>query len=113
MKGRKLAPHTRMMVNPGSREVYLQAMREGLIDTMVRGGRPGRRHRLRPLLRLPPGHAGARRKRDHQRQPQFPRDASAARRQTPMWRHRATVVGLRDRGLYRLAGRLMTYQLKH
>jgi 3-isopropylmalate/(R)-2-methylmalate dehydratase large subunit len=38
MKGRKLAPHTRMMVNPGSREVYLQAMREGLIDTMIQAG---------------------------------------------------------------------------
>jgi 3-isopropylmalate/(R)-2-methylmalate dehydratase large subunit len=38
MKGRKLAPHTRMMVNPGSREVYLQAMREGLIDTMMQAG---------------------------------------------------------------------------
>jgi 3-isopropylmalate/(R)-2-methylmalate dehydratase large subunit len=38
MKGRKLPPHTRMMVNPGSREVYLQAMREGLIDTMMQAG---------------------------------------------------------------------------
>src|SRR5262245_53470229 len=38
MKGRKLAPHTRMMVNPGSREVYQQAMREGLIDTMMQAG---------------------------------------------------------------------------
>ena len=35
MKGRKLAPHTRMMVNPGSREVYMQAMREGLIEIMM------------------------------------------------------------------------------
>lgn len=38
MKGRKLAPHTRMMINPGSREVYMQAMREGLIDTMMQAG---------------------------------------------------------------------------
>ena len=38
MKGRKLAPHTRMMVNPGSREVYMQAMREGLIDTIMQTG---------------------------------------------------------------------------
>ena len=38
MQGRKLAPHTRMMVNPGSREVYLQAMREGLIETMMQAG---------------------------------------------------------------------------
>jgi 3-isopropylmalate/(R)-2-methylmalate dehydratase large subunit len=38
MKGRKLAPHTRMMVNPGSREVYLQAVREGIIDVIVEAG---------------------------------------------------------------------------
>ncbi len=38
MKGKKLAPHTRMMVNPGSREVYLQAMREGIIEVMVEAG---------------------------------------------------------------------------
>ena len=38
MKGKQLAPHTRMMVNPGSRETYLQAMREGLIDIMVEAG---------------------------------------------------------------------------
>ena len=38
MKGRKLASHTRMMVNPGSREVYMQAMREGLIETMMQAG---------------------------------------------------------------------------
>jgi 3-isopropylmalate/(R)-2-methylmalate dehydratase large subunit len=38
LKGRKLAPHTRMMVNPGSREVYQQAIREGILDTMVEAG---------------------------------------------------------------------------
>jgi 3-isopropylmalate/(R)-2-methylmalate dehydratase large subunit len=38
MKGKTLAPHTRMMVNPGSRDVYLQAMREGLIDTLMQAG---------------------------------------------------------------------------
>ena len=38
MQGRKLAPHTRMMVNPGSRQVYLQAMREGLIEVMMQAG---------------------------------------------------------------------------
>jgi homoaconitase/3-isopropylmalate dehydratase large subunit len=38
MKGQKLAPHTRMMVNPGSRETYLQAMSEGLIEIMVEAG---------------------------------------------------------------------------
>jgi homoaconitate hydratase family protein len=38
MKGKRLAPHTRMMVNPGSRETYVQAMREGLIDVLVEAG---------------------------------------------------------------------------
>jgi 3-isopropylmalate/(R)-2-methylmalate dehydratase large subunit len=38
MKGRKLAPHTRMMVNPGSVSVYRQAVKEGLIDTLIEGG---------------------------------------------------------------------------
>jgi 3-isopropylmalate/(R)-2-methylmalate dehydratase large subunit len=38
MKGKKLAPHTRMMVNPGSREVYQLAIREGLIDILVEAG---------------------------------------------------------------------------
>jgi 3-isopropylmalate/(R)-2-methylmalate dehydratase large subunit len=38
MKGQKLAPHTKMMVNPGSRETYLQAMSEGLIEIMVEAG---------------------------------------------------------------------------
>jgi 3-isopropylmalate/(R)-2-methylmalate dehydratase large subunit len=38
MKGKKLAPHTRMMVNPGSREVYQQAIKEGLIEIMVEAG---------------------------------------------------------------------------
>ncbi len=38
MKGRKLAPHTRMMVNPGSVSVYRQAIKEGLIDTLIEGG---------------------------------------------------------------------------
>jgi 3-isopropylmalate/(R)-2-methylmalate dehydratase large subunit len=38
MKGKKIAPHTRMMVNPGSRETFVQAMREGLIDIMVEAG---------------------------------------------------------------------------
>jgi 3-isopropylmalate/(R)-2-methylmalate dehydratase large subunit len=38
MNGKKLAPHTRMMVNPGSREVYQLAIREGLIDILVEAG---------------------------------------------------------------------------
>jgi 3-isopropylmalate/(R)-2-methylmalate dehydratase large subunit len=38
MSGKKLAPHTRMMVNPGSREVYLQAVREGIIAVLVEAG---------------------------------------------------------------------------
>jgi 3-isopropylmalate/(R)-2-methylmalate dehydratase large subunit len=38
MKGKKLASHTRMMVNPGSREVYQLAIKEGLIDILVEAG---------------------------------------------------------------------------
>jgi homoaconitase/3-isopropylmalate dehydratase large subunit len=38
MKGKKLAPHTRMMVNPGSREVYQLAVKEGLIEILVEAG---------------------------------------------------------------------------
>ena len=38
MKGRRLAPHTRMMVNPGSVSVYRQAVKEGLIDILIEGG---------------------------------------------------------------------------
>jgi 3-isopropylmalate/(R)-2-methylmalate dehydratase large subunit len=38
MKGRRIASHSRMMVNPGSASVYSQAVREGLIQTMVDAG---------------------------------------------------------------------------
>ena len=38
MKGKKIASHTRMMVNPGSRETFMQAMHEGLIDILVEAG---------------------------------------------------------------------------
>ena len=38
LKGRKIAAHTRMMVNPGSRAVYRQAVREGLIETLIDAG---------------------------------------------------------------------------
>ena len=38
LKGRRIADHTRMMVNPGSREVYVQAIREGLISTLIEAG---------------------------------------------------------------------------
>jgi 3-isopropylmalate/(R)-2-methylmalate dehydratase large subunit len=38
MKGKKIAAHSRMMVNPGSVSVYRQAVAEGLIDTMIEAG---------------------------------------------------------------------------
>jgi len=38
MKGRRIAPSSRMMVNPGSASVYRQAMQEGLIQVMVDAG---------------------------------------------------------------------------
>jgi 3-isopropylmalate/(R)-2-methylmalate dehydratase large subunit len=38
LKGRKLAPNTRMIVNPGSKDVYRQALREGLIEILMDAG---------------------------------------------------------------------------
>lgn len=38
LKGRKVADHVRFLVVPASREVYLQAMEEGLIDTFMESG---------------------------------------------------------------------------
>lgn len=38
LKGRKAAPGLRLVVSPGSREVYLHALREGLIDIFIEAG---------------------------------------------------------------------------
>jgi 3-isopropylmalate/(R)-2-methylmalate dehydratase large subunit len=38
LKGRKVHPHVRCIVIPGSQQVYLDAMREGLIETFVNAG---------------------------------------------------------------------------
>lgn len=38
LKGRKVAPGLRLVVSPGSREVYLYALREGLIDIFIEAG---------------------------------------------------------------------------
>lgn len=38
LAGRRLARHVRMVVNPGSTEVYRSALREGLIDVLVDAG---------------------------------------------------------------------------
>ncbi len=38
LKGRKIDRHTRLVVAPSSRQVMLQAMREGLIETFVESG---------------------------------------------------------------------------
>ena len=38
LKGRKIARGTRLIVAPASRSVYLQAIREGLIETFVEAG---------------------------------------------------------------------------
>lgn len=38
LKGRKIAPDVRFMINPGSQEVYKQAMAEGLIEVLVDAG---------------------------------------------------------------------------
>ena len=38
LKGNKLHPRTRMIVNPGSTEIYLAAMNEGIIQALVEAG---------------------------------------------------------------------------
>lgn len=38
LNGRKVAPGLRLVVSPGSREVYLHALREGLIDVFIEAG---------------------------------------------------------------------------
>jgi 3-isopropylmalate/(R)-2-methylmalate dehydratase large subunit len=38
VRGNKIAPDVRFVVTPGSQSVYLQAMREGLLETLVEAG---------------------------------------------------------------------------
>jgi 3-isopropylmalate/(R)-2-methylmalate dehydratase large subunit len=38
LAGRKIHPRVRCIVLPGSREVYLEALREGLIETFIQSG---------------------------------------------------------------------------
>ncbi|WP_461210053.1 3-isopropylmalate dehydratase large subunit [Desulfocurvus sp. DL9XJH121] len=38
LKGRKRAPFVRLIVIPGSQQVYMQALREGLIETFIEAG---------------------------------------------------------------------------
>jgi 3-isopropylmalate/(R)-2-methylmalate dehydratase large subunit len=38
VRGRKIAPGVRFIVTPGSQAVYLQAVREGLVETLVEAG---------------------------------------------------------------------------
>lgn len=38
LRGRKVHPHIRCIVIPGSQEVYLQAMKEGLVEDFIRAG---------------------------------------------------------------------------
>jgi 3-isopropylmalate/(R)-2-methylmalate dehydratase large subunit len=38
LKGQRLAPGVRMIVTPASRDIYLQAAREGLIETIISAG---------------------------------------------------------------------------
>ncbi|MFZ9997651.1 MAG: aconitase family protein, partial [Burkholderiaceae bacterium] len=38
LKGHRLAPGVRMIVTPASRDIYLQAAREGLIETIISAG---------------------------------------------------------------------------
>jgi 3-isopropylmalate/(R)-2-methylmalate dehydratase large subunit len=38
LKGRRVAPQTRVLITPGSQAVYLQALKEGLIATFAEAG---------------------------------------------------------------------------
>ncbi len=38
LRGKKIAPTTRLIVNPGSTEVFLQASKEGLIEDLIHAG---------------------------------------------------------------------------
>ena len=105
MKGKKLAPHTRMMVNPGSREVYPAG------DARRHHRRPGRGRRDQsacPAAGLAPAATRACWRRPRMRSPMpavTSGDVSEAPRRTPMWRRRHR-RGLRDRRLHRCAGRI-------
>jgi 3-isopropylmalate/(R)-2-methylmalate dehydratase large subunit len=38
LKGHTVSPHVRLLIIPGSREVYLQALRTGVLETLVEAG---------------------------------------------------------------------------
>lgn len=38
IKGRKVHPHLRVIIIPGTQEIYLQAMREGILEAFVEAG---------------------------------------------------------------------------
>ncbi|MFW6301510.1 MAG: 3-isopropylmalate dehydratase large subunit [Bacillota bacterium] len=38
LKGKKKAPHIRLLIFPGTQEIYKQAMHEGLVDTLIDAG---------------------------------------------------------------------------
>jgi 3-isopropylmalate/(R)-2-methylmalate dehydratase large subunit len=38
LKGRKVSPDVRVIVTPGSRTIYLESLREGLIETFIESG---------------------------------------------------------------------------
>ena len=38
LNGRKVSPHTRLLIVPGSQEVYLQALNEGIVQKFVEAG---------------------------------------------------------------------------
>jgi len=38
LKGKQVSPHVRLLVIPGSREIYLEAMRAGVLETLVEAG---------------------------------------------------------------------------
>jgi 3-isopropylmalate/(R)-2-methylmalate dehydratase large subunit len=45
LKGKKIHPNTRMIFTPGSRQVYLEALKDGTMETLIEFG----------ALAMPPG----------------------------------------------------------
>jgi 3-isopropylmalate/(R)-2-methylmalate dehydratase large subunit len=48
LRGKKIHPNTRMLITPGSRLVYLEALKDGALETLIESG----------ALALPPGCGG-------------------------------------------------------
>ena len=60
LKGKKVAKGVRCIVIPATQAIYLQAMREGLLEIFIEAGGSGKHSHLRPLPGRLYGHSGGR-----------------------------------------------------